>query len=143
MNGLYKHGRSTLREGWLLKVKRFEDGEARVVATEEWETNLNEAKTNALGRTERSTHQANKVGAGVLGKLIVVGVKGDRYDGIEFGVGTGFRGADAADGERAKLWRMRDKLVGRIVRYKYFPTGGKDKPRFPIFDGWRDPIDMG
>ena len=53
--GAYKCGRSTAREGGLLKVKRFTDAEATVVGVEEQMHNENEAKTNALGLTERSS----------------------------------------------------------------------------------------
>ena len=141
MHGPYKQGRSTTKEGWLLKVKRFEDSEARVIGTEEYQNNINTAFTNELGRTARSTEKAGLVGAGVLGKLLVVGLEGT-YKGVEFSVGTGFKGADDADGERAKLWAIRDQLFGRVVKFKYFATGGKDKPRFPVFLGWRDPMDM-
>lgn len=141
LNGPYKQGRSTAKEGWLLKVKRFEDSEARVLSTYEWETNLNTAVKNALGHTERSSHQENKVGAGVLGGLNVMGLEGV-YKDVEFSVGGGFKGADSPTGERAKLWRVRETLVGRIAKFKYFASGSKDKPRFPVFLGWRDSRDL-
>ena len=141
LNGPYKQGRSTAKEGYLLKVKRFEDTEARVVGTFEWEHNTNIATKNALGHTERSSHQAGKVGAGVLGGLNVLGLEGT-YRGIEFSVGTGFTGADSPSGERAKLWQARERLIGRIIKVKYFASGSKDKPRFPVFLGWRDARDM-
>ncbi len=141
LDGPYKHGRSTAREGYLLKVKRFEDSEARVLSVYEWETNMNEAKKNVLGHTERSSHQENKVGAGVLGGLNVVGIEGT-YKGVEFSIGTGFSGADDPNGERGRLWKNRAKLIGKIAKFKYFPTGSKDRPRFPVFLGWRDKIDQ-
>src|SRR5690606_8348078 len=53
-NGPYKYGRSTAREGWMLKLKRFKDSEAEVIGVEEEMHNGNEAKVNALGLTERS-----------------------------------------------------------------------------------------
>lgn len=46
--GPYKCGRSTVREGWLLKIKRFEDGEAEVLETYEGMSNYNEAGVDAL-----------------------------------------------------------------------------------------------
>ena len=140
-NGPYKQGRSTTNEGYLLKVKRFEDSEAIIESVYEWETNNNVAKTNALGRTERSSHKNGKVGANVLGGLNVRGLEGT-YKGVEFSIGTGFSGADDPDGERGKLWKRRAALVGKIVKFKYFKTGGLDRPRFPVFLGWRDARDM-
>lgn len=135
-DGPYKFGRSTEKEGFLLKIKRFLDGEAKIISCYERMHNNNEAKTNALGRTERSSHQENKIGRGDLGGFDVVGVGGD-YNGIEFSIGTGFD-----DEERGIYWALRDKTISRIVTYKYFPTGSKDAPRFPVFKGFRDPIDM-
>lgn len=137
LDGPYKQGRSTAREGWLLKIKRFEDAEAVVISTYEFEHNMNEATTNALGHTARSSHQENKVGAGVLGGLNVTGLNGT-YKGIDFSIGTGFSGAANPDGERAKLWLIRHRLPGRVAKFKYFASGSKDKPRFPVFLGWRD-----
>ena len=142
LDGEYKFGRSTTNEGILLKVKRFADADAEILSTYEWETNNNEAKTNALGRTERSSHQENKVGAGVLGGFNVVGLE-EPYKGVEFSIGTGFQGADDPSGERGQLWKKRQSLVGQIVKFKYFATGSLVRPRFPVFIGFRNIIDTG
>lgn len=136
INGRYKEGRSSEREGILLKLKRFVDSEAVVVGTYELEHNDNVAFTNELGRTARSSAKDGKRASGVLGGLDVKGVGGD-YDGIEFSIGTGF---DAA--QRADMWRDRDALVGRLVKLKFFPSGGKDKPRHPVYLGFRSQEDM-
>lgn len=140
LNGPYKQGRSTAKEGYLLKVKRFEDSEAVVLDTEELMSNTNAATKDNLGHTERSSHKAGMVGRGVLGALNVRGLEGT-YKDVEFSIGTGFTGADDPNGERGKLWKQRKQLVGRIAKFKYFPTGSKDKPRFPVFLGWRDARD--
>jgi DNA ligase 1 len=132
-DGPYKYGRSTEREQWLLKLKRFQDGEAEVVGLTELERNGNEAKRNALGHLERSSHKANKVAGGVLGKLTVT----DTKSGVTFDIGTGFTMEDRLD-----FWLQGKKLVGRLVKYKFQPVGVKDKPRFPVFIGWRDRRDV-
>jgi DNA ligase-1 len=130
--GPYKPGRSTLREGYLMKVKRFEDAEAEVIGVEERMHNGNTATTNALGHTERSSHKENLVGRGDLGALVVRGINGP-YAGVEFTVGTGFD-----DSDRASLWNM--DLTGKVVKYKFFPMGSKDRPRFPVFLGFREDL---
>lgn len=144
----YKFGRSG-KTGPLLKVKRFIDFEARVVGVYEEQHNANAAVTNALGRTERSSHAAGKIGKGTLGGLILVALNGPA-EGIEFRCGTGFNAA-----QRADLWAaatasstLADRLYGRSARHsglngrvakiKSFPIGVKDKPRHPVFLGWRD-----
>jgi DNA ligase 1 len=135
-DGPYKHGRSTKREGFLLKLKRFCDSEAVVIGVTELMHNGNEATTNALGRTERSSHKANKTGMGVLGALQVRDVN----TGVEFEIGTGFTAED-----RLRLWLKQSAVkLGEygLAKYKYFPGGSKDKPRFPVFLGWRDVRDV-
>jgi DNA ligase-1 len=128
---LYKNGRSTMREQGLMKLKRFYDSEAEVIGVEERMHNGNEATVDALGYTERSTHRENLSGRGDLGALQVRDLK----TGVEFAIGTGFD-----DHTRATLWKS--PPIGRIAKYKYFPTGSKERPRFPVFIGFRSPEDM-
>jgi DNA ligase 1 len=131
--GAYKEGRSTVSEGILLKLKRFVDSEAEVLGAYEQEHNDNPSFTNELGRTARSSAKDGMVKTGLLGGLDVR----DLTTGIEFSIGSGFTA-----GTRRLLWAERETLPGRIVKYKYFPVGGKDKPRHPIWLGWRDRRDM-
>jgi DNA ligase-1 len=136
--GYYKQGRSTANGQELNKVKRAADMEAVVIGFDELEHNGNEGYVNEIGRTARSTAKAGKVGLGVLGALRVRGLPGSAYPGVEFSVGGGF---DAAARER--LWLNRDLLPGMIAKVKHFPLGAKDKPRHPIWLGWRDQRDLG
>lgn len=128
MDGPYKCGRSTMKEGYLLKMKRFEDSEAVILGYEEQLHNTNEARYDAFGKTERSTAKSGMVPKGVLGTLIVR----DISSGIEFKIGTGFD-----DSLRASLWKDRSSLPGKLVKYKYQPSGIKEAPRFPTFIGIR------
>lgn len=130
----YKQGRSSEKQGWLLKLKRFTDMEAEVLGMEELQHNENEATTNALGRTERSSAKAGKVAGGTMGKLLVRGLNGD-YKDVEFAVGSGFDQA-----QRDACWL--NPPIGAIAKVKYFSVGCKDKPRHPIFLGFRDKRDM-
>lgn len=127
----YKFGRSTVREGYLLKLKRFTDAEAVVIGFEERLHNGNEATVDELGRTKRSSHAENKTGHGDLGALVT------RFGGQVCHIGTGFTQAD-----RIEIWQNQDKYLGKIAKFKHFPTGGKDKPRHPVFLGWRSPLDV-
>ena len=127
----YKHGRSTTKEGGLLKVKRFEDDEAVVIGVEELMTNNNAQELDNLGHKVRSSKKEGMVPAGKLGALIV---KHKTFG--EFKIGSGF-----TEDARIKLWRERDELKGRLAKFKYQPSGVKDKPRFPVFLGFRNKID--
>ncbi len=131
IEGFYKFGRSTLKEGYLMKVKQFKDSEAKILAVEELMHNENELTKDELGRAKRSSHKAGKVKAGVLGSITVQ----DIHSGVTFNIGAGFM-----DDERERFWAS--TIVGKIVKYKYFPSGSKDKPRFPVFLGFRDERDI-
>lgn len=127
----YKHGRSTVREGYLLKLKRFQDSEAEILDVIEEMHNGNEAQTNELGRTKRSSHKENKTGKQRMGALLVRDIK----TGVEFQIGTGFN-----DTDKAQFW-LNDRR-GQLVKYKFFPVGVKDKPRHPVYLGLRSKDDL-
>lgn len=132
--GVYKQGRSTEKEGFLGKLKRFSDSEAIIIGFEELQHNTNEQKTNELGNSERSTSKEGMVGGNTLGNLLVR----DYYSGIEFSIGSGF---DLAT--RQNIWDNRDSWLGKVVKYKYFAVqSAYEKPRFPTFLGVRDETDM-
>jgi DNA ligase-1 len=133
IRGVYKQGRSTASQGGLLKVKRFEDTEAIILDVQEMNHNYNEAIATATGGHKRSTAAEGLRAAGIMGAVTVRNLDG----GETFSVGSGF----TAD-ERLKYWGVRHKLIGKLIKYRYFPTGSKDRPRFPTFIGFRDPIDL-
>jgi DNA ligase-1 len=124
--GLYKHGRSTEREGGLVKVKRFVDAEAVIVGFEEEMKNENEATKDATGKTERSTAKAGLVGKGTLGALVV------ERGGVRFNIGTGFTAS-----QRRELWEGKSQLLGRLVTFKHFDHGTVDAPRHPVYKAFR------
>lgn len=143
----YKFGRGSPTQGELIKLKdgRWVDTEARIVGYKELRSNQNEATINVLGYTERSGHQENLVGMGVLGAFECEGAFPEeatldsRLWGRKFetSVGGGFGSA-----QRFSLWQERESLIGKIIKFKFFTGGVKDKPRFPVFLGFRDPDDM-
>lgn len=131
--GPYKHGKATVREGWLLKLKRFQDEEAEILEFIEQMTNTNEATTDARGLAKRSTAKAGKVAAGTLGAIRCRMLA----DGIEFTASGG------TEEQAAQLWARRDQLIGKIAKIKHWGrTHPERKPRFPQFIALRHPIDM-
>ena len=109
LNSPYKYGRSTVREGYMLKIKRYKDSEAKTISYEELMANENEAFINELGKTERSNHKENMVPQNTLGSITVEDLK----TGVQFNIGTGFDQAT-----RSVLWAMDKDLIGKIVKYK-------------------------
>lgn len=130
--GPYKFGRSTEKQGFLLKLKRFSDAEARIIGFEELMHNTNEATKDELGHTKRSSKKAGMIPAGTLGSFIV-----ETDDGRTFNVATGM----SVD-ERQHYWDNRHTYIGALVKYKFQEVGAKDLPRFPVFLGIRNEIDM-
>lgn len=127
----YKNGRSTLKQGWMLKLKEFDPSEAVIIDMTELMHNDNDADIGELGQTKRSSHQDGMTPGGVLGAFIC------QWEGVTFKIGTGF---DAA--ARACYWRNRDVYIGKLARFKYQGVGPNGKPRFPVFLGFRDRADM-
>lgn len=135
-HGRYKYGRSTLREGLLVKLKRLEDSEAVVIGFEERMHNANEKTLVRNEKATRSSHQSGLVGRGDLGAIRVrwIATCGDSVgNAVEFNIGTGF-----TDAERAEIWANQHLYLGRTCVFKYMPYGMKDAPRQPTFKGWRD-----
>lgn len=131
--GAYKMGRSTAREGGLIKIKRFEQSEATVIGFEERMHNGNVVQVDNLGHTKRSTHQVNLVGRGDLGALVCV-----TPAGVKFNIGTGF-----TDLQRKDFWEFQDAFRGQLVSYRHFAASGVvEAPRFPVFVAFRDPRDL-
>lgn len=129
--GPYKFGRASSRSQELLKLKRFLDDEAEVIGFKEQMHNSNEATKDAFGRTERSSKKDGMIPDNTLGALEV------RWGNIEFDIGTGFDFA-----LRREIWKNPKKYIGKILKFKYVEVGDYNKPRFPVFLGWRDKADI-
>lgn len=138
-DGPYKCGKATVREGWLLKVKRFCDSEAVILGFEEQMENTNEATIDELGKTKRSKHKANMMPKDTLGKFLVREIGDTPWKGREFKIGTG-KGLTAE--LRKKVWDNQAAYMGKIITYKYQKHGIKELPRLPIWKWFRDPRDM-
>ncbi len=128
--GRYKEGRSTPKDQILTKHKLFEDAEFTITGSYELQHNGNEATTNALGRTERSTAKAGKTGRNTLGGFNLHDSSGRFTD---FECGTGFD-----DEQRADFWARRESLIGQQAKIRFFPSGSLERPRFPVFLGIRN-----
>jgi DNA ligase-1 len=127
----YKFGRSTQKEGIMLKLKRFTDSEALVTGFEELRHNTNEAAIDNRGYTKRSSHAENQVPMGTLGALVC------KWEGHQVRIGTGF-----TQNERRYIWENRNVFLGQLVKFKFFRIGMKDAPRHPVFLGWRTLTDV-
>ena len=133
IKGPYKFGRSTLKEGDLLKVKRFEDSEGEVIELQELMHNTNTPSVGILGLQERSSHAENKIPGNTMGKIVV---KDPKFSEPVV-IGTGFTAA-----ERQTFWDCPELIIRRTVKYKYFSYGNYDAPRHAVYLGVRDKEDL-
>lgn len=129
----YKCGRSSQVEGYLLKIKVFDDSEAVIEGAFPLLHNANEATLDAFGLTERSQKKAGLVETDYLGGFTVRDLK----TGIQFDLGTGY-----TKEQRKDFWANREKFVEKIAVYKFQGLGVNGRPRFPVWKGFRHPGDM-
>ena len=143
----YKPGRATQKGQELWRVKSWADAEILVTGITEGEVNMNEAKKNALGRTERSSAKAGMVPNGQVGSIQGV-LLADFHcpitgkllfpKGLEITVGSG----EMTVAEATRYFQHPKDIVGHIVKFKHMTHGVKDKPRFPTYISHRLPQDM-
>lgn len=131
---LYKEGRPGKKEQQLMRIKRFSDSEALVLAVVEGRTNLNEAVVNELGRSERSSHAENQVPNGLVGSLTCR----DLESGMTITISPG----EMDHIERKFYFDNPQEIVGKTITYKSFKKGVKTLPRFPTFKNIRSAEDM-
>jgi len=128
----YKFGRSTLREAGLMKFKRFTDSEAIILSSAAFLSNCNPLESDNLGYAKHSSAQINLIPENKLGSFTVRDCNPESpFYNVEFNLGTGF-----TDEERKELWKTNQ--IGKIIKYKYQLHGSKDKPRIPVFLGFRE-----
>lgn len=139
-DGPYKEGKSTIKQGYLLKIKPFEDFEARITGYFEEMENTNEAKRDKTGKQKRSSAKAGKKGKGTLGGFI-----GEELDNKGKPTGRTIRvGGGFTKRQREDYWAIKDELVAAsaIIKCKKQKVGEKDKPRHPGFVALRPDWDM-
>ena len=110
-----KENRSTLKEGYLLRLKRFEYEFATIVAVHPLEHNGNTEVTGAGRKSSKKagmTVDATRVGSATLR---------DVKTGVEFNTTIG--------AEKLRSWKGWQGVLGARVRYKFQAVGTKDKPR--------------
>jgi ATP-dependent DNA ligase len=127
-SGPYKYGRSTLKEGGLVKVKMFSDSEAEILDVFPRMHNTNEAFKDATGKTKRSSKKEGKVPMEMMGTMLVR----DVHTGVEVHVGSGNGVTDVL---RQSIWLDRESYLGRFIKYRYLGVGHGEnaKPRHPLF----------
>jgi DNA ligase-1 len=131
---LHKSGRATEKLNDFWRDKPVSDKDCIITGFEEAQANGNEAKVNSLGRTERSSHQENKVGNGMVGTVLAV----DVLSGQPIRLGPGSMKHDF----RIAAFNDPTLIVGHPAKYRSLDTGVKDAPRHARFVTLRARADM-
>ena len=143
----YKEGRPTKLGMELLRFKPWLDSEALIVGVTQGNTNENEATTNRLGRTERSSAQDGMVPNGRVGSIQGILLE-DIYDPVSKtllfrkGLAVTISKGEMTNEEAAYYWENPSEIVGKIAKWSHMTHGIKDLPRFPIFKSLRMLEDM-
>ena len=130
--GRYKMGRGTFREGLIYKLKRFKDAEGKVIGFQEQMDNYNIKEKDELGYSKRSSSKEGLVPANTLGRFII------DFNGMELDIAPG----NFNHLERKEIWSNQDEFLGKLLKFRYFNHGIKDKPRFPRAIGFRNLMDL-
>lgn len=127
----YKFGRATLSGAEMVKFKPLETDEAVIVGFEEEMENLSSPLIDERGYTKRLKRVNALKGKETLGSLIV------SWRDKVFSIGSGF-----TQTQRITYWQRRKSLIGRTITFAYQLYGTKNKPRQPIFKGFRHADDL-
>lgn len=131
--GRYKHGRSTVKEGILLKIKRFHDDEGILVDIIEKMHNDNPLEEDELGYAKRSSCKENLSPANTSGSLVI------SWNGLQFKVGFG---PGITDAIKQEWWDRREQLKGQALKFSYQELSKDGIPRFGKALGFRHEDDM-
>lgn len=134
---IYKEGVSS-REGELLRLKRHISEEAIIEDILPAFTNNNEAKINLLGNKERSSCLNGKVAKEEVGKLICRIIKDihDPWSGrliVKKDSICVVAPGNMTKEDKINIYKNKKLYKGRMIKFKSFPKGTKDKPRFATF----------
>ena len=129
---LYKFGKSTAKQAWMGKMKRFKDDEAVIIGFVEGQKNNNVKVVSETGRSKRSSAKAGKEAKGTLGSLVCLWKNGQTFN-----IGTGF-----TDDEKAYIWTNQAEYLNQLAKFKFFELGSGDVPVLPVWLGLRDRRDL-
>ena len=145
-NAPAKSGRPTQKGQELWRIKPWADSEILVTGVTEGAKNTNEAKINALGRTERSSAKAGMVPNGMIGSI--EGIMLDDFldplhgeimfaKGLAISIGTG----EMTEVEAEYYFRNQNEIVGKCIKFRHMTHGVKDLPRFGTYISHRTAAD--
>lgn len=129
----YKLGRSTVKQGYFLRIKPENPYDGIVLGFIERQHNLMESETNELGQLFKRQNKDMKRAAGMVQNALVYTPEIDKIHKVAMTRGL-------TDPDRAMLWDTQDQYIGCGIQWVGIPVPGQDIPRSPRFDKWRHDI---
>lgn len=133
-NGVYKHGKASLKQANLVKFKFWKDYDAKIISVHEMIGNKEdiERELDPTGHRKTVHKKEDKEGKDMFGYFIVeVDVEGRPTMKI-----GGWKGLTHE--LRKEIWDDPKKYIGRWLRFKSMKKGEKDLPRIPKEVQFRD-----
>jgi len=128
INGRYKFGRGTIKEGLIYKVKPWKTFDATildVIQATVVDPNA-EKKINELGRSVTSKKKDDRILIPMASAFL-----------CEYNDNPIKPVIAMTDNEKAEIWRNRHNYIGRNIEYKAMMIGAKDVPRHPVMKRFR------
>ena len=127
MNGYYKYGRATVKQGLMYKLKPFNTYDLVVTDVLERFENTNESTLNELGYKHKSRTVDGVIPTGIAACFVV------KYNDLDMKVSlTGI------EEFRREIWENKESYIGRVIEVKGMEVGSKDVLRHPTFVRFRD-----
>ncbi len=133
INGRYKCGRGTIKEGLIFKVKPLETVDAKIIEVIQG-TNVKKGvakKINELGRSVTSKKKEDRELNGMVSDFRV------NYKDTTVKVSC----SRMKHEQRKEVWENKEQYIGKMIEYCFIPIGMKDKPRSPRFVRFREDKD--
>jgi len=133
INGRYKCGRGTIKEGLIFKVKPLETVDAKIIEVIQG-TNVKEGvakKINELGRSVTSKKKDDRELNGMVSDFRV------NYKDTTVKVSC----SRMKHPERKRVWDNKESYIGKMIEYCFIPVDLKDKPISPRFVKFREDKD--
>jgi DNA ligase-1 len=129
LNGRYKFGRGTIKEGLIYKMKPFQTFDSKIIDVLQGTiVNPKAEKTiNELGYSRTSKLKEDRLPSGRASDFVV------KYKGKELKVSIVM-----TQEEKEEVWKNKEKYIDRLIEYKGMLVGAKDLPRHPIFLRFRE-----
>lgn len=129
----YKLGRSTVKQGYFLRIKPEETYDSVIIKFLERQENLCESEVNELGQKFKRQNKDQKAGTGMAQNALVYTPSINKVHKVSMTRGL-------SDPERMRLWENKEAYVGKCVQWVGIPVPGQVVPRSPRFDKFREDI---